>query len=145
MAKEKLPPRERDYPLEREVKKQVKTLLDKYNAYWLMPMTFGYGASGHPDFIGAANGRPFVIEAKSKPAYAPTSIQYRALRRAYEAGSNVFLIHAENLEELETWLRAVARGFPGDTGDVVSQHIPPRIQEYIDKQAEDDCRQGKTP
>lgn len=133
MAKEKLPPRERDYPLEREVKKQIKELLDKYGAYWLMPVTFGYGASGHPDFVGAVNGRPFVVEAKSKPAYAPTTIQYRAMARACRAGSNVFLIHAENIAELETWLRRVAVGFIGDDGEEVTQYVAPRIQEYMDK------------
>ena len=124
--------KERNYPLEREVKKQIKALLDQYNAYWLMPVTFGYGASGHPDFIGVANGRPFVIEAKSKPSYEPTAIQYRTMARACEARSNVFLIHSENLATLETWLRRVSVGFLGDDGDEVTQYVDPRIQAYMD-------------
>lgn len=113
-----------EYPLEKEVKKQVKALLEKYHAYWLMPMTFGYGQSGHADFIGFINGHPFAVETKSKPTYEPTPTQYRRLKQAYEAGGSVFLIHAENLGELEAWLKIAVKG-------EVEQYVFPRLLGYI--------------
>ena len=47
---------------ERRVKTQVRKVLDKLGAYYVMPVTGGYGNSGAPDFLVCLQGRFIGIE-----------------------------------------------------------------------------------
>ena len=50
---------------ERKVKNQVRKVLDKAGAYYVMPVTGGYGNSGAPDFLVCLQGRFVGIECKA--------------------------------------------------------------------------------
>ena len=90
--------------LERDVKKEISALLAKHNAYWVMPMTFGYGASGHPDFVGCVYGVMFGIEAKATPKQKPRPLQVKRLEEIKRAGGIALVIHDINIRELGTLL-----------------------------------------
>lgn len=86
--------------LERDVKAAISALLKKHGGYWVMPMTFGYGASGHPDFVGCVYGRAFGIEAKATPKQLPRPLQLKRLDELQRAGGISLVIHNENLSAL---------------------------------------------
>jgi hypothetical protein len=90
--------------LERDVKKEIAALLAKHNAYWTMPVTFGYGASGHPDFVGIVYGYGFGIEAKKTAKQKPTALQRKRLDEITKAGGLSMVIHDENVHQLATLL-----------------------------------------
>jgi hypothetical protein len=92
---------------EGRVKARVKRLLEKYGAYWHMPVQNGMGAPSL-DFIGCHAGRFYGIEAKAgnKP---PTDRQRAVMERIEAAGGAVFLINGETGEgQLENWLALVS-------------------------------------
>ncbi len=86
--------------LEPEVKKRISALLAKHGAYWCMPMTFGYGASGHPDFVGCVYGVMFGIEAKATPKQKPRPLQLKRLDEIKSAGGMALVINNENVAAL---------------------------------------------
>ncbi len=88
---------------EAKVKKRVKEILDKLEAYYFMPATGGYGRSGIPDIIGCLNGLFFAIECKGKGG-ATTALQNRELARICVAGGLALVINESNVEDLETLL-----------------------------------------
>jgi hypothetical protein len=75
---------------EGKVKDQVKKLLEKYGAYWHMPVQHGFGATSL-DFIGCYKGRYFGIETKA-PGNKPTARQEMVMAQINEAGGAVFVI-----------------------------------------------------
>ena len=50
---------------EGKVKKGVRQVLDKLGAYYVMPVTGGYGVQGAPDFLVCFKGRFIGIETKA--------------------------------------------------------------------------------
>jgi len=88
---------------EAKVKKRVKEILDKLEAYYFMPATGGYGRSGIPDIIGCLNGLFFAIECKGKGG-TTTALQNRELARIGIAGGLALVINESNVEDLETLL-----------------------------------------
>lgn len=90
--------------LERDVKKEISAILAKHSAYWVMPMTFGYGASGHPDFVGCVYGRMFGIEAKATVKQKPRPLQLKRLKEIKQAGGMALVINSDNIEGLDALL-----------------------------------------
>lgn len=90
--------------LERDVKKEIAAILAKHSAYWVMPMTFGYGASGHPDFVGCVYGRMFGIEAKATAKQKPRPLQLKRLEEIRQAGGMALVINSDNIEGLDALL-----------------------------------------
>jgi hypothetical protein len=93
---------------EGRVKAKVKALLDKYNIYYFMPTTGGYGRSGIPDIIACLRGRFLAIECKAG-SNKPTALQERELDRIEESGGIAYVINDigdPNLESFEGALRA---------------------------------------
>lgn len=90
--------------LERTVKDRVKRVLNKYEAYYYMPVPGGYGAATL-DFIGCVKGYYFSIETKA-PGKKPTARQKVTITRMREAGGKVFVIDGD-CSELESWLQIV--------------------------------------
>ena len=88
---------------EAKVKKRVKEILDKVEAYYFMPATGGYGRSGIPDIIGCLNGLFFAIECKAKSG-TTTALQDRELAKIHLAGGRPLVINEANVEGLETLL-----------------------------------------
>ena len=72
---------------ESKVKAAIKKLLTDSGAYWTMPATGGYGASGTPDFLVCWGGKFIGIEAKAPgQASRTTAMQDRQLKAIQAAG-----------------------------------------------------------
>lgn len=85
------------------VKKKVKALLNKVGAYYVMPVTGGYGNSGAPDFIVCHRGKFLGIECKAG-RNQPTALQLSNLDRIVNAGGQALTIWEKDLDYLEQFL-----------------------------------------
>jgi hypothetical protein len=85
------------------VKKKVKALLNKVGAYYVMPVTGGYGNSGAPDFIVCLQGKFIGIECKAG-RNQPTALQLSNLDRIVNAGGIALTIWEKDLDYLEELL-----------------------------------------
>lgn len=89
---------------EAKVKKQIRKLLDQYDAYYAMPMGSGYGNSGTPDFLVCKRGLFIAIEAKAGNN-KPTLLQEAAMTKIRKAGGIALVINETNIQTLEDLLR----------------------------------------
>lgn len=81
------------------VKKQIMQILAEHKAYYVTPMTFGFGNSGVPDVIAVVKGRFIAIEAKAGKN-KPTALQLKNLKDIRESGGIALVINEHNLDEL---------------------------------------------
>lgn len=93
---------------EAKVKQKVRLILEKYGAYYTMPVTGGYGASGVPDFICCYHGRFIGIECKAN-GNTPTALQLNNMKRIALAGGRTGVINETNIDDLETLLKEIER------------------------------------
>jgi Holliday junction resolvase len=91
-----------------KVKNAVKKLLKENNAYFCMPVSGGFGASGVPDIIACYRGFFIGIECKAGNN-TPTALQKKNLQDIVNAGGGVAVINEDNLEDVEILLRAFDR------------------------------------
>jgi Holliday junction resolvase len=84
---------------EAKVKKRVKEILKTLGAYYVMPVTGGYGSSGAPDFLVCYMGKFIGIECKTRSGRV-TALQQRNLDLIDDAGGWSFVINEENVEQL---------------------------------------------
>jgi hypothetical protein len=84
---------------EAKVKKAVKEVLTNLGAYFVMPVTGGFGNSGAPDFLVCLGGRFIGIECKAK-SYKMTDLQTMNGVRILEAGGNFILATDQNVKAL---------------------------------------------
>ena len=91
-----------------KVKNKVKKLLKDNNAYFCMPVSGGFGASGVPDIIACYRGFFIGIECKAGNN-TPTALQKKNLQDIVNAGGGVAVINEDNLEDVEILLRAFDR------------------------------------
>jgi hypothetical protein len=89
---------------EKKVKEKVKALCKQYAAYYAMPMGTGFGNAGVPDFLICSNGRFIGIETKADKTKKPTALQEKNLAAIRAAGGVALVIHADNLDSLESYL-----------------------------------------
>jgi hypothetical protein len=90
---------------ESKVKKRVKEALKVLGAYYVMPVTGGYGNSGAPDFLVCWRGLFFGIECKAGKNIT-TALQDKNLNDIREAGGRAIVINEENVDQLGSWMRA---------------------------------------
>lgn len=90
---------------EAQVKQEVKRILDEAGAYWYMVVPTGYGRRGVPDFLVCHRGKFLAVETKRENISEPSPHQAREMRSIEAAKGSTLLINAENLHELEEWLR----------------------------------------
>ena len=88
---------------ERRVKNQVRKVLDKLGAYYVMPVTGGYGNSGAPDFLVCLHGRFVGIECKAGKN-TTTPLQEKNLRQIEKSGGVALVFNDENVDVCETEL-----------------------------------------
>lgn len=88
---------------EAKVKKDIRKILDEYDAWHCMPMGTGYGRSGVPDLLVCYLGNFIAIEAKAGDN-TPTLLQERELERIRNSGGRALVINERNLCELKTLL-----------------------------------------
>lgn len=88
---------------EGKVKNKVKKILDKYGAYYFMPVQTGFGAATL-DILACYKGEFFAIETKA-PGKKPTARQELTIERMEKAGATVFVIDGDTdaLERFLEW------------------------------------------
>lgn len=92
---------------ERDVKRAVKALLDKYDWFWFMPPANGYGSSGISDFIAVWSGTFMAIETKFG-SNKPTPLQIGFLNSIRAADGFAFVVNDKNIEWFEAFLDSFA-------------------------------------
>lgn len=84
---------------ESKVKKKVKEVLLAVGAYYVMPVTGGYGNSGAPDFLVCHKGRFIGIECKAGRG-KPTALQIHNLQQIEINGGQSLVINEFNVVNL---------------------------------------------
>lgn len=92
---------------EKKVKTAILRILNKYNVWYCMPATGGYGRSGIPDFLCCFKGKFIAIEAKAK-GNNTTPLQERELLAIEAAGGIALLVNEDLLEALELKIKWLA-------------------------------------
>lgn len=91
---------------EAKVKKKVRDVLEKHGAYYAMPVTGGYGASGVPDFLVCHHGRFIGVECKANKG-KPTALQLSNMKKIELAGGVAVVINEDNLNDLVNLLEKI--------------------------------------
>ena len=84
---------------EARVKAKVKDKLKALDAYFFMPATGGYGASGVPDIVACLNGRFIGIECKAGDN-KPTALQEKNLQAITQNGGIALVINEASVDKL---------------------------------------------
>ena len=90
---------------EAKVKKKVRETLKALGAYYVMPVTSGYGSSGAPDFLVCWRSLFFGIECKAGKN-TTTALQDLNIDVIRKAGGKAIVINEDNADQLESWMRA---------------------------------------
>jgi Holliday junction resolvase len=88
---------------ERKVKSAVREVLKELGAYYVMPITGGYGNSGAPDFLVCLRGRFIGIECKAGKGKT-TALQERNLRQIKDAGGVALVVNEDDVDKLMSFL-----------------------------------------
>jgi len=88
---------------EAKVKKAVRQVLDSLGAYYVIPVTSGYGNSGAPDFLICLQGRFVGIECKAGKN-KPTALQELNLKKIRDAGGVALVVNETNVVNLNSLL-----------------------------------------
>jgi hypothetical protein len=84
---------------ESKVKVKVRKVLKELNAYYVMPVTAGFGNSGAPDYIVCYRGKFFGIECKAN-GNIPTALQYKNLKEIQDCGGISLIVDETNVDQL---------------------------------------------
>jgi hypothetical protein len=84
---------------EAKVKAKVKKVLNDMNAYYVMPVTSGFGNSGAPDFLVCYRGRFIGVECKAGTGKV-TALQQDNLDRIVKNGGTALVINESNIDSL---------------------------------------------
>lgn len=85
---------------EKKVKKKVRALLDELGAYYVMPVTGGYGSQGAPDFLVCLKGKFVGIETKAGKGKT-TALQDLNLQKIRDAGGVALVIYETDIDKLK--------------------------------------------
>lgn len=87
-----------------KVKQKVKDVLKGLGAYYVMPVTGGYGNSGAPDFLVCYGGRFVGIECKAGKG-KPTGLQIKNLQSIEQSGGQSLIVNEFNVVNLVNLLQ----------------------------------------
>lgn len=90
---------------ERKVKNGVRLVLDRLGAYYVMPVTNGFGKQGAPDFLVCLKGKFFGIECKAGKGKT-TALQELNLQHIRDAGGVALVVYEDDVATLENLLVA---------------------------------------
>jgi len=93
---------------EKDVKKEVKKLLDKHGWFWWMPPANGFGKIGVADFNAIRGGVFLAIETKFG-ANVPTVHQRAFLSSIIAEDAFGFVVNEKRLDWLTIWMDAFDR------------------------------------
>lgn len=99
---------------EGKVKKQVKEVLKSLGAYYVMPVTGGYGNSGAPDFLVCYKGRFIGLECKAG-RNTVTALQLHNLNSIKNANGVGLVVNEENVGVLQSILVNLTQGDSHET------------------------------
>lgn len=86
---------------EAKIKQKVKKVLENVNAYYIMPNTGGFGASGAPDFIVCLRGKFVGIECKAGKGKT-SLLQDKNLKQiASHGGTSMIVDDSTDMTELQ--------------------------------------------
>ena len=88
---------------EGKVKKAVRQVLDGLGAYYVMPVTGGYGRQGAPDFLVCHQGKFYGIETKAGKGKL-TALQELNLKKIIDCGGVALVIREADVEFLPSLL-----------------------------------------
>lgn len=88
---------------EAKVKKSVRQVLDRLGAYYVMPVTGGYGNQGAPDFLICFKGLFYGVECKAGKG-KPTELQLLNMRNIIKAGGVALVVYESDISYLESLL-----------------------------------------
>ena len=88
---------------EGKVKKAVRQVLDGLGAYYVMPVTGGYGKQGAPDFLICLEGRFFGIETKAGKGKL-TALQELNLKKIIDCGGVALVVREDDVKYLTSLL-----------------------------------------
>lgn len=88
---------------EAKVKKAVRQVLDGLGAYYVMPVTGGYGRQGAPDFLVCLNGQFIGIETKAGKGRL-TALQEMNLKQIIDAGGVSLVIREDDVKYIPSLL-----------------------------------------
>lgn len=91
---------------EGKVKEQIKKLLKECNAYYVMPVTGGYGNSGAPDFLICMKGMFVGVECKAGKNKM-TKLQELNSEHIFDSGGLFFLVNENTFERFAEVIRHV--------------------------------------
>lgn len=95
---------------EGKVKQEVKKYLESLgpDCWWFMPMTFGYGKSGVPDFIICYKGRFLAPETKKKGGKSEPWQEREQIAIVLAGGMSDRVI---SVEQVKDWIAKVNAEF----------------------------------
>lgn len=88
---------------EGKVKKAVRQVLDGLGAYYVMPVTGGYGRQGAPDFLVCHQGKFYGIETKAGKGKL-TALQELNLKKIIDCGGVALVIREADVKFLPSLL-----------------------------------------
>jgi len=88
---------------ESRVKKSVRRVLDELGAYYVMPVTGGYGNQGAPDFLVCIKGLFYGIECKAGKGKT-TALQDLNLKKIIKAGGVALVVREDDIKYLSNLL-----------------------------------------
>lgn len=91
---------------EKDVKREVKRLLDKYNFFWWMPAANGYGKAGVSDFNAMRSGGTFMAIETKFGSNKATPLQKAYLESIQSCDGLAFVVSDKNIEFFEQFLEA---------------------------------------
>lgn len=94
----------RELRKEKDVKAEVKKLLDKHHFFWFMPPANAYGRTGISDFLALRDGVMLAIETKFKDK--PTAMQVAFLQSIVAEQGLAFVVNETRIETFAAWLDA---------------------------------------
>jgi hypothetical protein len=108
---------------EGRVKAKVKDVLKAVGAYYVMPVTSGYGNSGAPDFLVCYGGRFVGIECKAGKG-KPTGLQIKNLQSIEQSGGQSLIVNEFNVVHLVNLLQEGVSSYEKNIQQVQSLDSP---------------------
>lgn len=98
---------------ESRVKDRVREVLRDHGAYYVQPVTGGYGASGAPDILTCVYGVFLGVEVKAG-RNKPTELQKQNLRAIQAAGGVACVVNETNVTALADLCQYIRQGHRHD-------------------------------
>ena len=95
--------------LERDVKTEIRNLMDTHGWFWWNVPMNAYAKSGISDFHAVKAGMFMVVEGKRDDKEGPTKVQQAFLTSIAAADHFAFVVDNDNLKSFETFLGCLDR------------------------------------